>query len=166
MADLSDDRITLMGLLFEAGAVVQRATTPTLETSGLSGQWFEALMRLARSPEHRLRMSDLAASMTSITPSGLTRLVDRLESEGLVARTQCPTDRRSSYAVLTDQGLRRVDEVLPMHLDDIERSVTSLFNDQERVVFEEYLRRVRDAGCPDALRIRDACDEALAADEV
>ena len=68
-------------------------------------QWFEVLLRLARTPGGRLRMSDLAAQ-TTLTASGLTRVVDRLEDAGLVKREACPTDRRSTYAVLTAEGPR------------------------------------------------------------
>ena len=57
--------------------------------SGLSMQWFEVLIRLARSPGQRLRMTDLAAQ-TILTPSGLTRAVDRLVDAGLVARRGLP----------------------------------------------------------------------------
>ena len=77
-------------------------------------------MRLARSPGHRLRMTDLAAQ-TSLSTSGVTRVVDRMERDGLVRREACPSDRRSSYAVITDAGLTRLEEVLPGHLELIEQ---------------------------------------------
>ena len=63
--------------------------------ASLSVQWFEVLIRLARTPGQRLRMSDLAAQ-TTLSASGLTRAVDRLEAAGLVDREACPTDRRSA----------------------------------------------------------------------
>lgn len=143
-ASLDDDRITAVGLLFEAHAAVNRALAPTLEGEGISPQWFEALIRLARTPGYRLRMSELAHAMTSITPSGLTRLVDRLEDEGLVRREQCPSDRRGSFAVLTDEGLRRVRAALPAHLADIETAYTGLFTADELAAFTGALRRLRD----------------------
>ena len=146
---LTDHRITLAGLLFEAQATISRATTPTFDRHGLSPQWFEALIRLARSEDYRLRMSDLAHSMTSITPSGLTRLVDRLESEGLVRRERCPSDRRGAFAVITPKGLERVEAVLPDHLADLQRCYVGLLDDTEMAAFEAALRTIRDAGCPD-----------------
>jgi MarR family transcriptional regulator, 2-MHQ and catechol-resistance regulon repressor len=147
MERLADERITLVGLLFEAHAAVARATQPTLEAHGLSPQWFEALIRLARSPEQRLRMSELAASMTSITPSGLTRLIDRLEEAGLVQRERCPSDRRGAFAVLTPAGKDKVDDVLPAHLTDLEAAMSGLFDPAERTELDTMLRRIRDAGC-------------------
>lgn len=144
-ASLDDDRITAVGLLFEAHAAVSAALTPTLEEAGLSPQWFEALIRLARTPGHRLRMADLARAMTSITPSGLTRLVDRLETEGLVRREQCPEDRRGAFAALTPAGLERVQSVLPAHLADIDTVLTTHFTPAELARLTAGLRRLRDA---------------------
>ena len=60
-----DDRLTLVGLLLEASSGLTRSLERRLlEESGLSAQWFELLIRLARTPEHRLRMSDLALQTT------------------------------------------------------------------------------------------------------
>ena len=81
------------------------------------------LIRLARSPGHQLRMTDLAAQ-TSLSTSGVTRVVDRMERDGLLRRRACPTDRRSSYAVVTAAGLARLDETLPGHLRIIEQWFT------------------------------------------
>ena len=61
-------------------------------------------------------MTDLAGQ-TSLSTSGVTRVVDRMDRDGLVRREACPSDRRSSYAVITDAGLTRLDEVLPGHLE-------------------------------------------------
>ena len=66
-------------------------------------------MRLARSPGRRLRMTDLAGQ-TSLSTSGVTRVVDRMDRDGLVRREACASDRRSSYAVITDAGLARLDD--------------------------------------------------------
>jgi DNA-binding MarR family transcriptional regulator len=155
MADLADDRITLAGLLFEAQASLRCSTVGSLEAAGLSPPWFEALLRLARTPGGRLRMSELAASMTSITPSGLTRLVDRLEEAGLVRREQCPSDRRGSLAAITDEGLQRLEVVLPAHLADLDEHLVGLFSPRERAQLERYLRRIRDAGHPPPLPVED-----------
>ena len=148
VADLDDDRITLAGLLFEATAALERSMLPTIEASGLSTQAFEALLRLARTPEQRLRMSELANAMTSITPSGLTRLVDRLEAAGLVERATCPSDRRGSFAQLTDAGLAKVLEVVPRHLVEIDQYLWGLLSPAQRRDLEALLRIVRDANTP------------------
>lgn len=149
MADpLEHPHLTTIGLFMEAHAGLSRAFETRLGTdSGLSAQWFEVLIRLARTPEHRLRMSDLAAQ-TTLSASGLTRAVDRLEAAGLVAREACPTDRRSTYAVLTAQGEARITAAVPVHLAQIVDVLDSVFTPAELETFTELTRRLRDAANP------------------
>ena len=86
--------MTTVGLLFESAAGLRRLFQRRLETErSLSSQSFDVLIRLARTPGSELRMSELAAQ-ASLTPSGLTRSVDRLQDQGLVERRVCPEDRR------------------------------------------------------------------------
>ena len=61
---------------------------------------------LANAPDERMRMAELAESVL-LSPSGITRLVDRLVSDGLVAKSRCAADRRGWYAVLTPRRPRR-----------------------------------------------------------
>ena len=142
---LHDDRLTLAGLFFEAHAGLAAELERRLESEcRLSGQWFEVMLRLARSPEHRLRMTDLAGQVT-LTPSGLTRVVDRLEAEGLVRRESCPSDRRGFNAVLTAKGVKRIESAVPKHLEHIEELFTGILDAKERAALEGALRKVRDA---------------------
>lgn len=80
---------------------------------------YAALLQLAESPGHRLRMNQLAAGIV-LSRSGVTRLIDRLEADGLVARSQCSSDGRGAEAVLTDQGLSRLRLASRTHLRGIE----------------------------------------------
>jgi MarR family transcriptional regulator, 2-MHQ and catechol-resistance regulon repressor len=118
--DLNDPRFTAIGLFAEAFTGLQTRFTAQLEQFRLSGVEFEVMMRLARTPGRRLRMTELAGQ-TSLSTSGVTRVVDRMERDGLIRREACPTDRRSSYAVITESGLKRLDEVLPGHLELIQQ---------------------------------------------
>ncbi len=112
-ANLFDDpRITAVGLLFEAHSALASRFAAQLAEHGLSQIEFEVLIRLARSPDQRLRMTDLAAQ-TALSTSGITRVVDRLERDGLVARHACESDRRISYAMLTAAGRSRLEGALP-----------------------------------------------------
>lgn len=150
MTNLFDDpRITAVGLFVEAHSGLAARFTAQFAEHGLSIVEFEVLMRLARSPGHELRMSDLAAQ-TTLSTSGVTRVVDRLDRDGLVRRRACPTDRRSSYAVVTAAGLRRLEEVLPGHLEQIERWFTGQLRPEQLDALLEALRTVRDAVRPDA----------------
>ena len=146
---LADDRLTAMGLLVETSTALIAAFEAELEDLGLAGSSFEVLLRLARSPGERLRMSDLAAQST-LTNSGLTRLVDRLEAAGEVVREPCETDRRGSFACLTPAGRARVLAVLPAHLATVDRLLTGVLAPEELAGFLATLRRLRAVVAPGA----------------
>jgi DNA-binding MarR family transcriptional regulator len=155
---LDDERLTTAGLFFEAHAGLFSTLERRLaEDCGLSVQSFEVLVRLARSPGARLRMSDLAAQV-SLSPSGLTRAVDRLEREGLVAREHCPSDRRGAYAVLTDAGRARIEAAVPLHLRHLDEEFTGVLDADELAQFAVTMRKLRDHANPRAGQF-EACDE-------
>jgi DNA-binding MarR family transcriptional regulator len=131
-----------MGLLVEVHAGLRSAADPDLEAHGVAGSSFDVLIRLARSPEQRLRMTDLA-SQSTLSNSGLTRVVDRLLDAGLVERVRDGQDRRVFYAVLTPAGVQRVLDALPSHLAVIDRTLTGLLDPDERAAFEGALRKIR-----------------------
>ena len=92
---------------------------------GLSLGEYEVLVLLSETPERSLRMTDLAGDLR-LSPSGITRRVDGLVRAGLVERRQCPSDRRGSNAVLTAEGLRRLEAAAVTHV----RGVRAHFVDQ------------------------------------
>jgi MarR family 2-MHQ and catechol resistance regulon transcriptional repressor len=142
---LQHPHLTTLGLLCEAEAGLRRQFERQLVAqTGLSVQWFEVLLRLARTPGRRLKMSELA-SQTTLTPSGLTRAVDRLVGEGYVERQACPEDRRSAYAALTAAGEARIEAAVPMHLAHAEEVLDSALSPAELEVLTAVLRRLRDA---------------------
>ena len=81
---------------------------------------YDVLVQLAHAPDRRLRMSELADSVL-LSPSGLTRLVDRLCRDGLVERVPCDDDARGSFAVLTGRGLARFSDARGTHLAGVRR---------------------------------------------
>jgi MarR family 2-MHQ and catechol resistance regulon transcriptional repressor len=145
--DLDDPRFTAVGLFAEAYTGLTNRFAAQFEQHRLSPVEFEVLMRLARSPGHRLRMSDLAGQ-TSLSTSGVTRVVDRMDRDGLVRREACASDRRSSYAVITDAGLSRLEEVLPGHLELIQQWFIGQLSPAQLDQMLEALRRIRDAVNP------------------
>jgi DNA-binding MarR family transcriptional regulator len=100
------------------------------EAHGLPLTHYEVLLYLANAPDNRLRMSDLASSVL-LSQSGVTRLVDRLERAGHVARMPCPEDRRVLWARLTDAGRARLEEARPTHLAGIRARFLAHFDDAE-----------------------------------
>ncbi|MBO0867801.1 MAG: MarR family transcriptional regulator [Micromonosporaceae bacterium] len=158
---LDDDRITAVGLFAEAYAGIAARFAAHLAEHDLAPIEFEVLLRLARSPESRLRMTDLSAQ-TTLTTSGVTRVVDRLERDRLVHRLACSSDRRSLYAVLTAAGHSRLDAVLPGHLALIDETFTGLFDCDQLAAFLKSLRMVRDAVRPCAEAGTDAAADTPA----
>lgn len=145
---LAHPHLTTSGLFIEAYAGLAEASEARIaEASGLSAQWFEVLIRLARSPEQRLRMTELAAQ-TTLTPSGLTRAVDRMVDAGLVTREACPHDRRSTYAVLAKDGEKRLMQALPVHVGHLEELFDGLYTKRELATLTDLLRRLRDSANP------------------
>lgn len=102
------------GMLTLYSRIMRDLDRELLESHQISVREFDVLITLANAPDRRLRMSDLAQRVM-LTPSGLTRLVDRLERARLAARQTDPGDARSFLAVLTDGGAERLDEARATH---------------------------------------------------
>jgi MarR family transcriptional regulator, 2-MHQ and catechol-resistance regulon repressor len=140
---LDDPRLTVAGLLAETWVGFAARITAQLAQHGLDSAEWEALLRLARSPGGSLRMSDLAAQ-TALSSSGITRLIDRLVAAGSVQRRACTTDRRTTYAVITDEGRGRLDAALPGHVELIERWLVGPLPPETLDAFVATLRTLRD----------------------
>ncbi|HWH35601.1 MAG TPA: MarR family transcriptional regulator [Acidimicrobiales bacterium] len=150
--DLEDPRITAFGMLLESHAALVGTIGRDLEeVSGLPLNSFGILLRLARTPGQRLRMTELAAQ-ASLSTSGLTRLVDRLEEAGHLRRDPSVSDRRSSFATLTDQGAQVVTDALPSHLESLERTMAGPLGADGIASLTSMLAAIRD--CARATPVR------------
>ena len=112
---------------------------------GISLSSYEVLLHLMHADEGRMRMSELADSVI-LSRSGLTRLVDRLEREGLIQRCTCPSDARGFNACLTDAGRERFAAAQQTHLDGVRRRFTSLLDAAQQDVLGDAWERVAPAG--------------------
>lgn len=83
------------------------------EASGVQALHFHVLQTLAEAPEGRLRLQELAEAVRH-SQSGTTRLVDRLEKEGLIVRHSCESDRRVTWALLSEKGKQTYAQALPV----------------------------------------------------
>ena len=99
---------------------------------------YDVLVQLALTDEGRLRMSDLAVAIV-LSPSGLTRLVDRLASRGLLRRERCDADSRVVYAAITDAGLEKLVETTPTHFDGIRRLFWGHLTDAQKAELESIV---------------------------
>ena len=121
--------------------IVRKLDAELRQAHGLPLSSYEVLLHLSWAPGHRMRMGELAESVL-LTLSGVTRLVGRLEREGLVRREPCPEDRRGAYAILTAVGVDRLGEAHPTHLSGVHRLFLEHFSKVELKTMAEYWRRV------------------------
>jgi DNA-binding MarR family transcriptional regulator len=91
---------------------------------------YEVLLFLADAPDGRMRMAELAESVL-LSRSGLTRLVDRLEREGLLERKPCESDARGFFAEITPKGRRLFDAARRTHLEGVRSLFLSRFSRDE-----------------------------------
>lgn len=160
---LDDPRLTAVGLFMEAHTGLTAKLAPRFQECGVSGTEWEVLLRLGRTRGGRLRMSDLSAQ-TSLSTSGITRVIDRLERDGLAVRESCDTDRRGTWARITESGSRQLMAILRLHLDDVERWFTGRLTAQQIDALTDALRVIRDAVHPEAVAgADDAFPEVSAA---
>ncbi len=141
-ASCADQRVLLFGLLMETNARLERQLGAAMEQAiGLPLAWFEVLVRVQRAERGFLSMSELAGQ-TVYSSGGTTRLVDRIEREGLVERFACPSDRRSVHVRITEAGELVLATALEVHAGHLDTYVTSKLSDEEREILETALRKL------------------------
>jgi MarR family 2-MHQ and catechol resistance regulon transcriptional repressor len=147
LGQMDDDRIRLMGLIVRTHRRLTDSLGRELEQDvGIPLVFFDVLIHVGGAPENRLTMSRLSADV-ALTTGGVTRLVDRMVEAGLVARENCPSDRRSIYVVLTPQGQSVLERAITSHIDGIDRHLVAHLSDGDRAALELALVKVLDAGC-------------------
>jgi DNA-binding MarR family transcriptional regulator len=99
-------------------SLLRRLGADLIKNEDITLAEYDVLVQLSFVPDGRLRMSELSERVR-LSPSGLTRLVDRLVHGGLVKRGRCASDRRGSFAILTPAGKVRLRRASPAHLKGI-----------------------------------------------
>lgn len=128
---LSSAELTAWRTFLRAHATVVRQLEHELLTEhDLPLASYDVLVQLSESPDQQLRMTELADRVL-LSRSGLTRLADRLERDGLITRRACPSDARGTLAVLTDAGLERLQAAWPTHLRGVSQHVTGRLTPDE-----------------------------------
>lgn len=129
-------------LFLTAHAVLVERIEARLAAEGLPPlAWYDVLWALERAPDRRLRMSELADHVV-LSRSNLTRLVDRLEEAGVVARERSEEDRRGAYAVLTDEGRAVRRKMWPTYEAGIREVFDSQIGDTEARLMAAALQRM------------------------
>jgi MarR family 2-MHQ and catechol resistance regulon transcriptional repressor len=125
-----------------AHAVLIRELSASLVAShGLTINDYGTLLLLSRAGEEGMRRIDLANQL-QLSPSGITRLLDRLEDQGLVGKGACKSDARVSYAILTEAGLEKLRDAAPGHVEDIDRRLAAVLSEEEMKILSELLGRL------------------------
>jgi DNA-binding MarR family transcriptional regulator len=132
--------------LLRGHASVTRAISAQLVAEhGLTINDYEALLHLAKAEDGRMRRVDLAERLI-LTASGVTRLLDGLEAGGLVERASCASDRRVTYAVLTETGRTKLRESSKSHIADVRTFFEERYSSDELQQLADLLGRLPGAG--------------------
>ena len=105
--------------------------------------WYDVLWAIRRAPKRRIRMAELASSLT-ISRGGLTKLADRLENAGLIRRQPADTDGRGLYAVLTTEGNTLLHRMWPVYSRALRETFVSAISNEEAALIAAALSRVNE----------------------
>jgi DNA-binding MarR family transcriptional regulator len=141
-------RKKLAGEAWGALLQVHAALVPELDRelrrrTGLPLAWYDVLLELRGAPDHRLTMSELGDRVV-LSRSRVSRVVDDLVGQGLVARDPNPADARSAYAVLSAAGEKRFLEAAPVYVSGIEQGFAAGLSEAELRTIAGALQRVRE----------------------
>jgi DNA-binding MarR family transcriptional regulator len=126
-----------------------RILSAQLQTEhGLTINAYEALLVLSQEPDKRLKRVDLARRLL-LTPSGVTRMLDGLEDAGLVERAFCASDRRITYAQLTEDGSDKLKQAAGAHVASIHELFEGQLSEAEIRKLSEVLDKLPDVAGPD-----------------
>jgi DNA-binding MarR family transcriptional regulator len=129
------------GLLRAHACLAKRLDAELERAHHLPMTSYEVLHHLQESSGGRMRMCDLATE-AQLSRSGLTRLVDRLERDGLLERCSCSHDARGAYACLTDTGRERLEAARVTHLAVVREQFFSHFSEDELAALAEVWERI------------------------
>lgn len=139
---LSDSELRAWQALLHAHhKVVQLLDRELQEEHDLTLPDYDVLLRLSSAPDNALRMSDLAERVL-MSPSGTTRLVDRLTKRGLVDRRRDPDDGRASMAHLTPAGTQGLRRAATTHLRGIRQHFTGRLDESQLLGVAEGLEAI------------------------
>lgn len=140
---IEDERIGAYGRLLEVQRRLHRVFDRSLRDHlGITSVWYEALLRLGRSPQRQMSISQLGEQVV-LTSGGATRLVDRLEEQGYIERVACPSDRRVQWVRLTDSGLEVLLAATEVHLRDLDEHFSGRLTADEMDTLADLLDRLR-----------------------
>jgi DNA-binding MarR family transcriptional regulator len=131
-------------LLGAHSALTRELEAALVARHGLTINDYGCLLLLSRAGEEGMRRIDLANEL-QLSPSGITRLLDRLEDQGFVGKGECKEDARVSYATLTEAGRAKLGDAWTEHVDAVERRVGTVLTKEEIETLTGLLARLSDS---------------------
>ena len=132
--NLSQEQLSAWRAFLRAHSTMLRRIGSDLEEAGLPPlSWYDVLAALRDAEDRRLRQIELAERVL-LSTSGLSRLVDRIERDGLVRRVSCPTDRRSFNVELTLEGAEMLERMWPVYARGIAEDFLPALGDNPREI--------------------------------
>ncbi len=113
--------------------------------SGMPATYYEIMVSLSEAPDRTLRMSELA-ERNRFSRSRLSHAVSRMEAEGWIERRECPSDKRGSFAVLTEDGFAALAAAAPGHVEQVRTLLFDVLTDEQIQQLGEICATVRKAG--------------------
>lgn len=138
-----------LAFLHSHASLISLLDKELIEHHGVSLADYEVLAFLDRSPENRMRMSDLAR-VVMISPAALTRRVDGLVEGGLVSRLRHREDSRVVLANLTAKGKKVLDRIAPSHIAGVRKHFIDVLGKQELENIAAALKKVSSSCTSDA----------------
>jgi DNA-binding MarR family transcriptional regulator len=121
--------------------LMRRLEAELVAGEGMTLPEFDVLVQLQFAPDQRLQMNELS-DRVRLSPSGITRLVDRLAQAGLVERGPCASDRRVTWAILTPAGRARLRRASPLHLRGVKEHFARRLSPTQLDVLADALESV------------------------
>ena len=147
MANPTQDKLEALRSLLRARTVLVDRLENALRADDLPPlAWYDVLCALDEATEEGLRPRDLGYAV-ALTPSGLTRLLDRITAACLVERKACPTDRRGYGVTLTPSGAETLKLMRPVYLREVAVGFADLVTAEEARTLIEALERVSASAC-------------------
>jgi len=139
---LTDAELGAWAGTIRAGQTVLEKIEAALKRRGLPPlAFYDVLLELSREPAGRLRLNELGGRVL-LSKSNVTRLVDRLESEGLVVREACADDARGAFAVITPEGRALTRRMWSVYHDTLRACFFDLLDGRETARLAKLMRRV------------------------
>lgn len=149
------EQMAWRALLSATRAMFEELDRQLQRDSGMPLAYYDILVRLSEAPEWTLRMSELAR-LSGSSPSRVSHAVSSLERKGWVRRTECSTDRRGLYAILTDEGFAVLAEAAPGHVETVRQLLLDPLTDEQVDQLQEISARILDAARPGSAEARQA----------